>query len=215
MPGTPTPYYGFPIPAPTDPANAPSDFQALAQKIEDTLKNGYTIPSGNLTVGDLAGTTQRTIGLNHLFGADTYSLTMGLGSGAGDQFAMVMKKNNVEVARLSLTAAAVLNILSGAVYRPLPFATWCGRTSIALSNAVSGTVAITLPTGRFTAPENNTVGWVANATTIANYDYYAAVTAGTNTSVTVGIRHFQATAASITVNVMVTIVQMTPTSGPG
>jgi hypothetical protein len=49
MPGTPTPNYGWPIPADNDPADAPHDFQALGVAIDTSLKTTDTNVATNAT----------------------------------------------------------------------------------------------------------------------------------------------------------------------
>jgi hypothetical protein len=60
MPGTPTPNYGWPIPADNDPADAPHDFQALGVAIDTSLKatdNKVTSNTTNITANTSAITT--------------------------------------------------------------------------------------------------------------------------------------------------------------
>lgn len=210
MPGTPTPYYGFPIPAPTDPANAPSDFQALAQKIEDTLKNGYTIPDGDLTIGKVGGAQRQ---LTILARQENIERELWQYIDLNGNYIVALRAGGTTVHSLFFTDYGQVSTSFGGVGRYIPFATFSARTSITLANAASGTAAITLPVGRFNAPAgaNTWHGFVTTGSAI----HFGYVAAGDNTSITVGVRHVDNTPLSQSVTTNVMVVQMTPTSGPG
>lgn len=212
MPGTPTPYYGFPIPADNDPADAPHDFQQLAQKIEDTLKNGYRIPTGALSIGSPT-TVGQSIIWDALYGADTYRGSVYLHNATGDLTHQLLK-NSVEAARFRIHADSSLDVLSGGAGRPIPFATWAGRGNATVSASVTGSAVFTLPTGRFNATPASAT-YIANATTIGTATYYAYIVSADNTSLTVGVRQADNVSGTTNIGVFVSAVQMTPTSGPG
>jgi len=212
MPGTPTPYYGFPIPADNDPADAPHDFQALAQKVEDTLKNGYTIPSGSLTIGDpVAGVGAQYLALSKKVATDVLELRF---VWYNDGLLIQGNKNNAQdPARASYVlgtdgAITAYTYTPSTVGRPVPFAMYAYQASVVFSNAVASTAVVTYPAGRFT--QNPTV-----QCTSMNSNFHATLTSGATTSVTIAARHVDNTASSVTIGVQVLAVQMTPTSGPG
>lgn len=70
MPGTPTPNYGWPIPALTDPPDGPAQIGALGNAIDTTLKAqigaasvGFTPTWAGLTVGNgIQGSYYRLLG---------------------------------------------------------------------------------------------------------------------------------------------------------
>jgi hypothetical protein len=215
MPDTPTAYYGFPIPSPIDPADAPHDFRALAQKIEDTLKNGYVIPTGNLTVGDpVAGVGANYLSLAKKVAADVLEWRFAWYT---DGLIVQANKNNAQdSARASYVfgsdgAIQAYTYAPSMVVRPVPFATWAGSGSVTLSNTVSGTAVITLPSGRFTQGAVFTVTTTASA----GLNHVASLSASTLTSITVAIRHVDNIATSGSVGFHVHGIQMTSTSGPG
>jgi hypothetical protein len=220
MPGTPTPYYGFPIPADNDPADAPHDFQALAQKIEDTLKAGYTIPNGGLYIGTPT-TPQAKVNLTlesllsgndfiegHYHGASWNAPTQDT-TGFGSVWVFI--KNGAEVNRLVLAQdGAVYTRTVTNLYRPFPYATYADTKTVVVTNAGQATLAITFPSGRFSqAPMG-----VATVTSSANY--FAFINGSpTASGMTVGVKHYDNTVGTANIGVQVVAIQMTPTSGAG
>lgn len=212
MPGTPTPYYGFPIPAYNDPADAPHDFEQLAQKIEDTLKNGYTIPGGSLTVGDKASGTGYSLLVHRNLSSAQYEGAFALTSNNSNSIAMNVGLVGDIKQQLLLSVTGMLQIrdITAALYRPIPFAMWTDVRSLTLTTTAVATVAITLPVGRFTVAPVVT----ASATHASNV-YAGIVSAVSAASVTVGARHIDGTATTSTVNMCTTAFQMTPTAASG
>jgi len=219
MPDTPTAYYGFPIPAANDPADAPHDFRALAQKIEDTLHDGYTIPNGGLYIGTPT-TPQSRVSLTlesllsgadfiegHYQGASWNAPTQDT-SGFGSVWVLI--KNGAEVNRLVLAQdGAVYTRTVANLYRPFPYAMATGSAALAITAAASATVAISHPSGRFTQSPICTAGFVSNG------NYYTWIVSGSTTSCTVGARHFDNAVATYTGTMWLQAIQMTPTASVG
>ena len=92
----------------------------------------------------------------------------------------------------------------------LPYAEAAGTTTISLSDAASGTTAVTFPASRFSAAPIVTVTPVGTSV-MSGYSLSAPTTSG----MTVGIRHVDGTAITATITVHWTARQMTETTGAG
>lgn len=91
----------------------------------------------------------------------------------------------------------------------VPYRWAAGTVSISLSNASSGTLAVTFPAGRFTQAPIVTV-------TTANSHFLIATMAGlTATGFTAGVRHIDAATTTATLTVNWVAVQMLPGAAPG
>ena len=102
-----------------------------------------------------------------------------------------------------------INVATGGVNRPLPFATYANQVSIPFNNTVTAGLAVTLPAGRFTqAP-------VATASAYATGEYTASISATSATAVTVQLRHVGAVLWTGSWWCSFHAIQMLPGAGPG
>jgi hypothetical protein len=194
-----TPYYAIPYPDSTNAPDGPTQMKAIGDKIESLLKDGFTMPTGDFKVGDVANTTTRYVRLLKLDGGSTYECIIGVPGGGGLLFD-VYQAGAQKVGLTMRTTGVVYQVVSG-VSRPLPFAMFTSNLPIVPSG--TGGAALTLPAGRFTATP------MCFANIYGTMAFNANVNAATSTSINV------VQSSSVNVAVDVLCVQMTPTTGPG
>lgn len=213
---TNTSYYGFPVPVDNDPADAPHDFLALAQKIEDTLKGGFQIPNGNLILGDnTTEASSRYFLMRRKTGTTTFETSLSVHDDGGFPL-FVVRRDGAEVNRFMIGLDGALYTMSGGTQRLIPFATYATNIPVIswAAGLNNGSVAVTYPVGRFTQPP------IVQAQIVHTGNYFCWVYSAPTpsaTAVTIGARHYTTSAAgsTVTLPVYLTATQMTPTSATG
>lgn len=177
------------------------------------VRNGnWNMTTGGVYLGDKASGNSQGL---YIYRATTPSPMTGLviisnSYGASGAVTLGFSTDDGAAATLYLNKDPQLGVGSGGVNRPIPFATWAGQGSVVIpSNASAGTVAVTLPAGRFT------VAPLWACTVYGRSDYLAAVISSTTSSVTLGARHADNLQAANTIVVHANAMQMTPTSATG
>jgi hypothetical protein len=189
-----TPYYAIPYPDSTNAPDGPTQMKAIGDKIESLLKDGFTMPTGDFKVGDVANATTRYVRLLKLDGGSTYECIIGVPSGGG----LLLDVYQAGAQKVGLTmrsTGVVYQVVSG-VSRPLPFAMFTANQSVPTGG---GGASITLPAGRFTAVPT------CSANLYGSTSFHANVAIISTTSVNVVTN----AAAAAPCDVM--CVQMTPT----
>lgn len=201
-----TPYYGLTTPDLTDPPDGPAQMAALAADIENLLKNGFQMPTGDLTIGDAAFATARALKITRLSGADAVEYRF---RSAGANIQLETYLNAVAAAIFGFWQDGRLTITAGGVARPVPFATYADIKSIALTSEGFKAVTVTFNTGRFIVKPAVLV------TPYGNVSYYGYSASGSAASCTIGVCHRDGTAASATVEAHMMAVQMGTSAAPG
>lgn len=196
-----TAFYALPYPDAASTVDVPRDVKALADKLE-LWKNGFTVPSGNLTVGSDTA-TQRWVDVLYKDGAVSRVGRLVMTADALWQLRGIA--GGVLAGYLQMGADGTLVVNSGGANRPLPFAMYAYNPVVTLTAAASGSTTVNYPANRFTAAT-----FVA-ATPFNTSNYFGYFLSSTLTSVNVGASHKDGTAGTATVTVHVIVVQ--PTAG--
>lgn len=198
----------IPYPELTDRPDGATQMKDLATKVDDLLSKGFTMPSGDITLGATTDTTGRFIKWKRLVGATVYEQQMWC---SGSALAIRSYTDSVLQSTYTIYASGSIRVTGpDAVDRWIPFATSAGQVQIVISTAAtSGSVVVTFPPGRFTqnplafANSTSNIGWVGSLQSV------------TNVQATVQLRNIDNTAGTGTFYVQWFAVQMTPTSTPG
>lgn len=144
-----TPYYGFSYPEPPGHTRTWEYWQTQVEQIENLLKNGFRIPTGNLILGEPASTPAYALELNKTEGGNAYRLLLRIGTGGLAE--LLFLKNGVEVNRFRLHNDGNIRIeASTQSNRVLPYAMAAGAANVTTSTG-AGFVTITFAAGRFSA----------------------------------------------------------------
>jgi hypothetical protein len=191
-----TPYYGIPYPDSTNAPDGPTQMKAIGDKVEALLKSGFTMPSGDLVIGDIADTTQRWLRLKRTDTGSQYDCYIGVPAGAGGGLIFEVYKAGATTVGLILRPNGVIQQQFGGQWRPIPFASFSANQSIPTGG---GGASITLPAGRFTASPTCSANLYGSTT------YHANVAIISTTSVNVVTNAASAAACDVM------CFQMTPT----
>ena len=107
-----TDYYDIPYPELTDEPDGAAQMKAIADRIEVLLKNGFTMPTGSLTVGTLTGPNTYNLILQALYAPDNFEADIYLHNPSG-ALAMMTRKNGAEVGRLVFWQDGVVSVRFG------------------------------------------------------------------------------------------------------
>jgi len=205
-----TAFYGWPYPDPGSDVDVPRDIKALADKLE-LMKNGFTIPTGDLSVGLLTDVAGRYLRFRRNYQSAQNEFRAYC---SGSAWSVVGMSNSVDAVTLSLFLTGVLQVTNGGVDRPLPFATYADIKNITLTSQANNAVTVTFPNGRFTATGTFPRPSV-QVTAFGNVSYYGYSSGSGNASCSIGVCHRDGTAASATVETHMMAIQMNPTVTPG
>lgn len=207
-----TAFYGWPYPDPGSDVDVPRDIKALADKLE-LMKNGFTVPTGNVTIGADAA-AQRWLDILIKDGAVSRVARL-LSPGAGVIWQLRGLADGALSGYLSMNDVGALAVYSGGQSRPIPYATLSGQTTLPTSATVATSQTFTfVPSTRFTA----TPYIVATPyTSSGNHDDIYAVRAwgGSGTGYTLGCQQVAGTTWTVAMPVSWWAFQMTPTTTPG
>lgn len=204
MPGS-TSFYQWPYPLAGDTVDVPRDIKSLADKLE-TIKNGLTVPTGDVIVGQVSDGAGRYVRWRRLVSGVQYEMTAHC-AGAAWQLTTIV--NGVAGAQFQYFNSGQMFTEVGGVSRPRPFAVAAGDFPVSVPGANAGvSVAVTFPSGRFTlAPV---------VTALGESNGYSAASMGGSTVTGVGLRFFNPTAATHTApRVSWHAIQMTTSAAPG
>jgi len=211
-----TTFYGWPYPDPGSDVDVPRDIKALADELE-TMKNGLTVPSGNIVAGSqTGGSLAPNVAVYGQSGADTVAFQLGIGN--ADRTSIIFVKNGAEVNRISVESDGAVKVLKGGQYRPIPFAVAAGRANLVQTGATAITATVSLPSNRFTTSDTGSnvpiVHLTPNSAAGNHFALYDTVAYGvTKTGFT--IRAGSTVGITVDLPVFWIAMQMTPTSGPG
>lgn len=205
-----TSFYALPYPDPGSTVDVPRDIKALADKLE-LWKNGFTVPTGNLNVGDATSGTVFAMFMNRLVAATNVNWSWTVDDNGGMR---LTRLNNGVPANIGfiINADGTLSNFNGANswnIKPVPFATYIGTVPINMGSAVLQTVTFVYPNNRFTVAPLNVA-----AAQHASGLYYACVGAQAVGSTQVIVRHADALATASNVGVNLWAAQATPTAAP-
>lgn len=202
-----TPYYGFAYPESGDHTRTWEYWQSQVEAIEAKLKGGYRIPTGDLNLGDPTISANRSLNIERLDVAD--AIMVQIFPTTGGVLHIRLLKNLVEVNKLILQPTGAVQVLSGGITRPIPYAIAAGQSNVPVNNSTGGQVTITLPAGRFTSPP-----LVHGTSEEATYHMGVWPVSGT-TSFTALVQQINAGVATLSVGTHWLATQMLPTAGPG
>ena len=183
----------------------------LTAALKGTRTGDWSVPSGNVVIGDPVVAAQRAFTTASKVGAaDAHDLSFVMASsGYGN---LTLRKNAVEINRFIVGTDGSIQAYSGGVQRPFPFAMYATANAVSVSNAVTGTLALTFPAGRFT------VGPTVQVTTNGGSPAYSFATnanAITATGCQILVRNLDNAVSTSTVTCSLLAVQMTPTTAAG
>lgn len=173
------------------------------------VRNGnWTMSAGSVVVGDKA--SNNSYGFFAYRGVSPSPMTAQLGIsgnyGTGGAAALMMSTDDGVTGALYINKAGEIGSSFNGVNRYIPFATFAAIKPLTLTSVANATITFTFPVNRFTiAPAG--VGQVHNNT--ANYFCYS-TSLPTVTGMSLGARHYDNTAASVTVSVSAMAIQLTP-----
>jgi hypothetical protein len=184
----------------------------LSAALTGTRSGNWSVPAGDVFVGDGAQGAFRPVRILRNIGGKKYEVQLGLSILNGTGFMAGLLENDVGMASLVLDVTRQLwvNDSVTSVARPIPFATHSQVVNFVVTATDRQSIAITFPAGRFTQPPH--VFSTLNQGTPQLITAVSSVVVG---GCTTTVRHIDAAVTTTSAPVYVLAMQMLPGAAPG